>query len=480
MTKRLLLSYLTIAAIVLLILEVPLAISYQQRETDRLSVYVERDATAMASYYEDALEHERPLLVGFASRYAARTGARVVIVDATGVSLVDTAGTARRDFSTRPEIARALKGRVATGTRYSSTLRTDLLYVGVPIASGGKVHGAVRLTLDTRAVRTQIHRFWLGLAGVALVVLAVVAVIGWTIARSLNRPIRRLHVAAARFATGDLTTAAPDPDAPPELAALGATMNTMARRLQVLIAEHRAFVADASHQLRTPLTALRLRLENLQSDLAGSAGSEDLGAAVEETDRLAVLVADLLKLARAEQTATPAPVDLVKLARDRVDTWSAMADEADVALDLEAPDAPVVVVAVSSGIEQILDNLIDNAIVASPAHSRVCVTVARGPREHRLVIADEGPGLSDDLKALALDRFWRLDHSKPGTGLGLPIARALAEASGGRLVLADADAGGLAVTVTFPVAKSTSSHGGGRGRRQKGPRRARAEAPRGA
>ena len=461
MTRRLLLSYLIIAAIVLLILEVPLAFFYQQRETDRLSVYVERDATALASYYEDALEQGNQLNSAYASRYTARTGARVVIVDKAGLSLIDTSGPAHRDFSSRAEFRKALRGLVAAGTRHSNTLKTDLLYVAVPIASGGTVRGAVRLTLDTSAVNALVHRYWLGLAGVAAVVLTVIAGIGWAIARSVSRPIRRLHQAADRFATGDLTTAELDRDAPPELAALGATMNTMARRLGQLLAEHRAFVADASHQLRTPLTALRLRLENLQSSLAGSEGAEDLDAAIEETNRLAVLVGDLLELARAEEAAKPGPVDLVQLARDRVDTWSAMADEADVALDLVSPGDSVVVTAVSAGVEQILDNLIDNAIAAAPASSQVSVTVARGEAEHRLVIADEGRGLGDELKAQALERFWRLDHAKPGTGLGLPIARALAEASGGSLVLADAPSGGLAVTVNLPAARP-AQHAGGR------------------
>jgi signal transduction histidine kinase len=455
MTRRLLLSYLIVAAIVLLVLEVPLAVFYQQRETDRLSVDVERDATVLAGYYEDALERGTTSLnPTFASRYAARTGARVVVVDKTGRSLVDTSGAVHRDFSSRPEILAALAGRIDTGTRHSNTLGTDLLYVTVPVASGGHVHGVLRLTMDTHAVSALVHRFWLGLVGVAVVALAAIAGIGWAVAHSVNRPLRTLHAAAARFATGDLTPVKSDRDAPREIAALGATMNTMAHRLDHLMTEHRAFVADASHQLRTPLTALRLRLENLQSDRADCDVAGDLGAAIDETNRLAVLVGDLLKLARAEETATAEPVDLVGLVRDRVDIWSAFADGADVTLDLTVPSGSVVVSAVTTGVEQMLDNLIDNAIAASPAHSRVHVSVARGQGEHRLSIADEGPGLTDEVKARALERFWRLDHSKPGTGLGLPIALAFAEASGGSLVLEDSPVGGLAVIVTLPAAGS--------------------------
>jgi len=451
-TRRLLLSYLMIAAIVLLVLEIPLAVFYHQREVSRLTVDVERDANALASIYEDALEQQTVPDATVASDYAAQTGARVVVVDAAGLSVVDTADTTGRDFSTRPEIQQALGGERTAGTRYSDTLKTGLLYVAVPIASGGKVLGAVRLTLDTQNVDALVHRYWLGLIAIAAVVLTAVAGIGWAVARSVTRPLRTLEAAADRFATGDLSAAAPDPRAPPEIAALGATMNTMAKRLEQLLEAQRAFVADASHQLRTPLTALRLRLENVQSNLAAGGDAEDLGAAIEETTRLAALVNDLLKLARAEQAAAPETVDLVRLARDRVDTWSAIADVSDVALDYTAPSGPVLVGAVPSGVEQILDNLIDNGIAASPSGSRVSVTVAAGDTDHRLTIADEGPGLTDELKARALDRFWRSDDSRPGTGLGLPIAKALAEASGGSLRLSDGTAGGLVVTVTLPAA----------------------------
>jgi signal transduction histidine kinase len=456
MTRRLLLSYVITAAIVLLVLEIPLAIFFQQRETASLTVDVQRDATVLASLYEDTLERRAAPDRATAVSYAARTGARVVVVDKSGRSLVDTSGAGGRDFSTRPEISRALRGDYATGTRRSNTLDTGLLFVAVPIASGGEVLGAVRLTLDqTHGVQGLVHRYWLALIGIAAVVLAAVAAIGWAIARSVDRPLRRLEIKAARFATGDLSVTGSDTRAPPEIAALGATMDTMARRLRQLLAEHRAFVADASHQLRTPLTALRLRLENLQI-AAGADDVADLGAAIDETDRLTGLVNDLLRLAHAEPAAEPEPVDLVRLAGDRVDTWSAMAGAAAVSLDLVSTRGPVVVSAVPTGVEQIMDNLLDNAIAVSPPGARVRVTVAAGRARHGFTIADEGPGLSDDQKMRATDRFWRLDDSRPGSGLGLPIAKALAEASGGSLVLHDGSPRGLAVTVELPAVRAQS------------------------
>lgn len=449
MTKRLLVSYLAITAIVLLVLEIPLGIFFQQRETERLAVDLERDATTLASFYEEFLEENTAPDPTAATAYAARTGVRVVITDTTGISLIDTTGESDRDLSTRPEIKTALSGRRVSGVRHSETLDSDLLYVATPVSSGGHIHGAIRLTVDTTEVQASVTRFWWGLAGVAAVVLAAMSLIGLAVARSVARPLRSLESTAARFATGDLRTTLPDAHAPREVAELQAAMNTMARRLEQLLAEHRAFVADASHQLRTPLTALRLRLENLQSTTTGADDNVELAATIEETRRLSGLVNDLLRLAAAERRDELKDYDLVQLTRDRVDTWSAVAEAAGITIELLAPAAALSVRAAPNAIEQILDNLLDNAITVSHPGGRIHATVAAGHASHTLTIADEGPGMSDDLKRRALERFWRADPSTPGSGLGLPIAKALAESSGGSLELSDADCGGLAVRVAL-------------------------------
>ena len=339
MTKRLVLSYLAITVLVLLLLEVPLAVFYAQRERDRVASGLEHDANVVASVYEDSLENKQPPARGPAERYEARTGARVVVVDRNGTSLVDTGASTGRDFSTRPEIAQALAGSESSGTRRSTTLDTDLLYVAVPIASAGNVYGAIRLSLDTSAVDARIHRFWLALAGIAVAVLGTVALVGWGLARSVTRPVRRLNAAAGRFARGDLRVSDDLSGAgPPELRMLDESMITMARRLDDTLAAQRTFVADASHQLRTPLTALRLRLENLQSRLQGLE-EDELDAAIDETSRLSELVNDLLQLARADEQPPTASFDLTQLALDRVDTWSAIAETRGITLRTAARTA---------------------------------------------------------------------------------------------------------------------------------------------
>jgi signal transduction histidine kinase len=455
MTRRLLASYLTITAIVLVLLMVPLGVFYSQRERERLASDVEHDANVIATLYEDALEVGADLDPVPADTYEDRTGARVVVVDTAGISQVDTGDVIDRDFSTRPEIAAALDGVRTSGTRRSDTLDTDLLYVAVPVASGGTVHGALRVTLDTSDVDERIRNFWLSLGAIAVVVLTAVALIGWVIARSVTRPLRELTASAARFASGDLSVVEHVPEGPPEIRALDETMGTMAQRLDAVLRDQRRFVADASHQLRTPLTALRLRLENLQSDLAGSAESprdqhavDALERAIGETERLTELVSNLLQLARADDRPITDVADLGALVRDRVDTWTAVADERGVQLQHRPAGEPTLVRCVPGAIEQILDNLLDNALAVSPPGTSLDVEIVAGrPGVVELRVVDHGPGLTDEAKAAATRRFWRGDTSRPGTGLGLAIVETLATSSGGQVRLVDTEGGGLTVIV---------------------------------
>ena len=337
MTRRLLISYLIVTALVLVLLEVPLAVFYARRR--RASGSLPTSSTTPACWPPSTKTTSKATVPSTPYRPTSTATApepRVVVVDRDGISRVDTDQTVDRDFSTRPEIELALAGNTAEGTRSSETLETDLLYVAVPVASGGVVHGAVRVTLDTSDVNARIHRFWRSLAGIAAVVLVVVAVVGWGIARSVTRPIRQLNSDASRFAGGDLTVSPEPINGPPEVRALADTMSTMARRLDELLRSQRTFVADASHQLRTPLTALRLRLDNLQSRLPAHTSTE-LDAAIDETTRLAALVTSLLQLARADEHPATGVADLARLTIDRVDTWTAVASPNAVTLIADTP-----------------------------------------------------------------------------------------------------------------------------------------------
>jgi signal transduction histidine kinase len=445
-TRRLLLGYLGITLFVLVALEVPLGIQNQRTERRDITAKVEHDAVSIASLAEDAIRtgtvaQLRPI----ASRvygYAGSNGSRVVIVDSRGFARIDTssrvAGT--ESFASRPEIASALRGIVASGTRYSQTLKQRLLYVAVPIASGGVVHGAVRITYPYSTVYARIVRYWLILALIAAVVLTVAALLGFGTARFVTRPLRRLEHAAAEVGAGKLDVRAPENAGPHEVRSLASAFNETVSRLGRLLRSQEEFVADASHELRTPLTALQLRLESLERDIT-EPGRGDLEAALREVGRLSDMVEGLLALARAD--AEPSgPVGVAEVVAERVETWQALAQERGIALVAET-DGAATARAAPQRLTQIIDNFVANALEVAPAGSTVTVLARAAGDLVEVRVRDRGPGLTAEERARAFDRFWRARSGGGGSGIGLAIVRKLAEADGATVVLDEAPGGGL-------------------------------------
>jgi signal transduction histidine kinase len=447
MARRFVLAFVALTVVVLVVLVVPLGISASDRERERLSLDLERDARAIGSFAEDTLEGLADEdLQGAAAEYAEDTGARVVIVDATGDLRADSDPVSdASDYADRPEIASALEGQLAAGTRHSDTLDTDLLYVAVPVASGGEVHGVVRLTYPTTEVDERVRDVWLTLLAIASVSLVAATVLAIALARSVTRPLRRLEAAATAMGAGDLSAHAAADEGPPEVRALARAFNETSRRLAELIGAQDAFVADASHQLRTPLTALRLRLENLEAGLA-DADADEVEAALTEVGRLSRLVDGLLALARAERAAAAATAEVVDLraaVEERRGTWLPVAEERAVTLVVEAPNREVVALATPDRLSQVLDNLLDNALEVSPAGGAIRLRVVGPPEGPAVHVEDEGPGMTVEQRRHAFDRFWQGPEGTGSSGLGLAIVAKLVQADGGRVDLAVAPGGGL-------------------------------------
>jgi signal transduction histidine kinase len=463
-TRRLVATYLILALVVLVALEVPLGIVNERNQRRDLQVRVERDAVALAGLVEDRVQAgARPgdaALDGILDRYAADTDARVVVVGADGRLLADsdTARELGRDFSTRPEIATALGGAVATGTRRSDTLDETLLYVAVPVASGGRIFGAVRASVPTSRVDALVRNYWLVLGSIALIVLSVVAIAGMWLARWVSRPLTDLRDATRAAEAGDLAVRADAASGPEEVREVARAFNDMVARLDVLVGTQEQFVADASHQLRSPLTALRLRIDNLRYD-AGPQMEADLDGALQEVDRLSRLVNGLLALARADRRAPDRSVqELAPLLEARGEAWRAAAAEAGV--DLTVSAAPGIRCELSEGaLEQVLDNLLANAIAAAPPGSAVALAAEGRDGAAEVTVTDAGQGMDAESRARAFDRFWRGADERRGSGLGLAIVKRLVEADGGTVRLQQAAGGGLRAVVRLPVAPGRSVAG---------------------
>lgn len=459
MTRRILLSYLLLAAFVLAVVVLPLGVTYAGRQQDRLLADVERDARVLAGLVEERVEDgDTAAVERIVARYTDQTGGRVVITNASGLSMVDTSrpDDQPRDFSTRPEFRTALSGSQRSGIRASETLGQELAYVAVPIASGAEIAGAVRVSFPTDTLRHQVLSNWLRLGLLSVLVLASAASLGWLVSRWAVAPVADLESGARRLAAGDLAGRVQVDRGPPELRRLATTFNDMAARVEVLVHSQRSFVADASHQLRTPLTALRLRLETLEDEVSAGdldGAAPEVAAIADEVERLSALVEALLALARSEAAApVTVEVDAAATADGAVARWEALAEEHGVMLWRHGPPA-VAARAVSGALEQILDNLLDNAIEVAPAGSAIDVGVVPDGGGVVVSVRDHGPGLTAADRARATDRFWRGPASGPGgTGLGLSIVQELARAGGGSVTLDDpADGAGLVVRVRLPA-----------------------------
>jgi signal transduction histidine kinase len=444
---------------VLLLLELPLGALYARRERDSLTSVARRDAAVLAAVAAQSLENPGEHdLHALATQYQAQTGAEVAVTDAAGRTLVsldpDDKGSGEGE-EFKSAVQAALKGN-STVSRDSDDDGPETA-VAVPVPGRSGVLGVVVVAVPAQPTISRIRRAWSALGGFALVLLGVAALLGLWLARGLSRPLMALEAASGRLGRGDLGARAPV-EGPSEIAALASQFNNMAARLGELITTQQQFVADASHQLRTPLTALRLRLENLAAELSGDAAGH-LEDAQGEVDRLTRLVDGLLALSRAQQQpATSTAVDIATVVAERCAAWAALADEqgVEVTLGTGGADAADTIRAkvVPGHLEQILDNLLANAVEASPPGCGIEVGISNENGSVTMHVRDHGPGLSDQERQRAFDRFWQGGASPTGTsGLGLAIARQLAVANGGTIALEAPSGGGLDAVLTLPRAE---------------------------
>lgn len=442
-------------AVVLLVQTVPLASYLRTVERDRLVTGLQREAFTLAGASVAVLDSPDPdpsaALSAVVQAYARTTGAVVIVVGSDGdaVAASDPKDIGR-NFASRPEISSALDGRAASGERNSVTLGEPILYVAVPVRAGAAKLGAVRLSYSLAEFNATVELRVRGLGFAAVVTLCAAGVIAVLVASTVTRRIRRLRDAAERIADGDLTARA-DVSGGGEIEELAESFNTMADRVQGVVESQRGFAGDASHQLRTPLTALRLRLDRAAELMAdGDPAASQVDAARDEIDRLQRLVDGLLMLARAEgrdqETVT---VDLHQVAADRVEAWAPLAAERSVTIRFDSPGAALAR-AVPSAAEQIIDNYLDNALEVAPEGSTIVVGVRDEATGVLLTVDDDGPGLPTEDRGRAFDRFWRGRQDGAGSGLGLAVVAALARAGGGEVWLGATPTGGLRAAARLP------------------------------
>jgi signal transduction histidine kinase len=447
MARRIILTMLALIGVLLAAAVVPLGLITTGHERAFFRDDTFFSAGTLASFAEDRIaDGARGSALTRTLARARRLGEQVRVYDAGG-HLVAANGGAGMAVSPAT-LARVLEAGNATVTQ--ATEVGNRLRVVVPVRNddGNGIVGAVVLSRSTAGLDQRLRMLWIWLGVVAVAGLAAAGVVAAALARWVSRPLNALDDAAQRLGGGALDTRSAAGQGPPEVRRLARNFNTMAGRLETLVHGHRAAMADVSHQLRTPLTALRLRLELLTQD-ADPTTADELADAQDEISRLSRLVDGLLAVARAENVVTePVPIAVDAVIRDRATAWRPVAEEHAVVIAQTCP-GPVRAMAGAGHLEQILDNLLANALEAVPSGGRIDVSASSNGGGIRVVVADDGPGMSAPQQEQAFRRF--ASTTPGGAGLGLAIVHRLATSNGGGAVLADTPGGGLTVTVELPA-----------------------------
>jgi len=443
---------------VLLALGFPLAASLAAAQQQRLIIDRIDDTSrfaALAQYISvDAASQDERLstLRSQLIRYQELYGIRAAVFDRDGQATaaapvgwrLPTGGEAYTAYS------EALDGRRSHDPEQVWPWQHRTIAVASPVVRDGDVIGVVLTDSPTGALRSRILRGWLILGAGELAAMAVAVGAASRLAGWVLRPIRVLDRVTHDIATGRMKSRVAAAGGPPELRRLSSSFNEMADNVEQVLEQQRAFVADASHQLRNPLSALLLRIELLGLELPE--GNAEIGSVKEEGRRLASVLDDLLGLALAEHaTADLALTDIAALALERVEAWRPVAERNGVVLSYDGV-AAVTGWADPVALSSALDAVVDNALKFTPEGERVRVSAAVSGKRVEVTVADHGPGLTDDELARVGDRFWRSARHQniDGSGLGLSIARVLLTQGGGSLSYDANQPNGLRVTLGVP------------------------------
>ena len=439
-------------------LAVPLGVSLADRRSAAMAAERGRQLDALA---DSAAMRDAPLDL-LVDRYHQVYEEGLLIIDSDGKTLA-ARGLSDSDPGVVDAVNRALVDAPASALARVLPWNGGRELAVTGVRRDGELVGAVVMAVDTTTAARDVAEAWLWVAAgcVALLLLAVLVARGLT--RYVLRPLDGLERAVA-----DMTEGVSGPPVgvagPPELRHFTSAFNTMAQVVRASLDRQRRLVADASHQLRNPLAAVRLRADSLD-DYVADAGRATYGSMTAELDRLENLLQQLLRLARAEEVSGSRKVGLTAAAEstalddvvaERISFWKPVADRQQQEMRYH-PDSPGLAIQLARhDVEQLLDVAVDNALRYAGADTTVTVSAAANESLVELVVSDDGPGLPDADLARAVSRFWRGRDDRLGTGLGLAIAGEIAAGHGGTISVERAPEGGLLIRYSLPAASEST------------------------
>lgn len=560
---RLILSYITLILFFVLVVGLVLVRSIDSFYMDNLKQHLIYEAQLIAelsrNYDFSRGTTEMSQLAFMASK---DTRARVTIVAVDGTVLADSREDSRKmeNHANRPEIRSALNGEVRSTTRYSSTLKTDMMYVAVPVTRGGQVNGAVRLSLPLTAINSLLRRLWTVVFTIMAVAALLSGLLSLKFVNTLTRPLSNMTEVARSMAAGNLKRRV-HYDKNDEIGVLAGAINTMAHNLDETISEiseiksrletvlentvngiifisaenqilfinpaarellgvqninvegkrdielihsyalaqcvdqvirerkpikqefvlhsagnktvegnivpiensagfqgvlvvlndiselkrletiRRDFVANVSHELKTPVAAISGFAETLMVENPENQTVQEFSRIIyEEATRLARLVSGLLELSRLESVEvnlTLEDFDMRDCIRSTLTRYERQLAEKRLAMDLQLPDEKVMVKADWDRMHQVLLNLLDNAVSHSQEGATITVALADRISDVLVSVVDQGPGIPEEETERIFERFYRVDKARTrkdgGTGLGLSIVKHIVRAHGGHV-----------------------------------------------
>ena len=448
-----LLSLLAIAA-----LAVPLGLSLADRRTATLAAERGRQLAALA----DSAAMPGVPLQRQVDRYYEVYGEGVLIVDGDG----QTQGRTRtQQLRTRSRDGDKRRPRRRTGVAVGPHPAVEPRSMSWPPRVSGTTaswSAPSCVAVDTSVAARGVATGWLWVAVGCLGLLVLALLVARALTRWVLRPVDGLERAVAEMTEGVAGLPA-DVAGPPELRHFTSAFNTMAQVVRASLERQRRLVADASHQLRNPLAAVRLRADTLEDHVA-EAGRSTYGSMTAELDRLENLLQQLLRLARAEEVsgsrrvglsaAVADSTDLDDVIEQRIAFWQPVADGRRQQLRYRSDHPGLAVPLARHDVEQLLDVALDNALRYCGQDATVTVSTVAADATVELSVSDDGPGLPDEDLSRAAARFWRGRDDKDGTGLGLAIAGEIAAGHGGTIAVERAPEGGLLVRYSLPSASA--------------------------
>ncbi len=409
--------------------------------------------------YEDIQRKIKPL--------ADKLDLRITVVNNQGMVWADSEKkpSLMEDHSDRPEIIKAVEEGFGQSTRFSDTLNYNMKYVAVLVEQDDRILGIVRFALPLSQVQLEIQLIYRVVLFGAIAAIVIALIVAYFVSRSIILPIRQMKETAEQIAKGDFSRKI-KVKSKDELGELARSLNTMADELQQKIENLKQmdrmrtdFVANVSHELKTPLTLIRGYIETLEGKAMGDREKSGKFVSIikEHSDRLGNIVDDLLSLSEIELSKDcldKTDFDLKKLIDEISLGFGHALSEKKLTLNIDSQDDDLRIKADRDKIEQVLVNLIDNAIKYTKESGRIELSLSKQNQVVSIVVQDSGIGIPKEHLDRVFERFYRVDKARSrelgGTGLGLGIAKHIVLAHNGKIDIESEPGMGTKVVVTIP------------------------------